>query len=49
MHLSQKQKSSSQLFPAFFKSILNLEHFKKNMTLIAQVFPKIRSPKNALR
>ena len=49
MHLSQKQKIFSQFFAAFFKSALNFEHFQKNMTLIAYVFPKLRTTKNVLR
>ena len=49
IHLSQKQKIFSQFFPAFFKSALNFEHFQKNMTLIAYVFPKLTTTKNVLR
>ena len=29
MHLSQKEKNSSQFFPPFFESALNFEHFQK--------------------
>ena len=47
--LSQKQKTFSQFFSAFFKSTLNFEHFQKKMTLIADVFPKLPSPKKAIR
>ena len=43
--LSQKQKTFSQFFSAFLKSTLNFEHFQKNMTVIADVFPKLPSPK----
>ena len=48
MQLSQKQKTFSQFFSSFLKSYLNLESFqkKKKMTLIADVFPKLRTPKN---
>ena len=49
MHLSQKQNISSQFLSAFFKSALNSEHFQKNMTLIAYVFPKLTTTKNVLR
>ena len=49
MHLSQKQKIFSELFSAFFESALNLEHFKKKMTLIAYVFPKLPTTKDVLR
>ena len=49
MHLSQKQKISSEFFSAFFESALNSEHFRKKMTLIAYVFPKLPTTKNLLR
>ena len=47
--LSQKQKTFCQLLPAFLKSPLNFEHFQTKITLIADVFPKLRSPKNVIR
>ena len=46
MHLSGKQKTFSQFFASFLKSILNFELFQKRMTLIAEVFPKLRTPKH---
>ena len=49
IHLSQKQKIFSQFFSALFESTLNFEHFQKNMTLIAYVFPKLPTTKNVLR
>ena len=49
MHLSQKQKAFSQLYWAYFKSTLNFEHFEKRMTLIAYVFPKLRTRKSVVR
>ena len=49
MLLSRKQKTFSQFFSAFFKSILNLENFQKKMTLIADVFPILPSPKKVIR
>ena len=49
MQLSQKQKISSEFFSAFFESALNSEHFRKKMTLIAYVFPKLPTTKNLLR
>ena len=49
MLLSRKQKSFSQFFSSFLKSILNLEQIQKKMTLIAEVFPKRRTPKNMVR
>ena len=47
--LSQKRKSFSQLSSAFLKYTLNFNIFKKKMTLIADVFPKLPSPKNLSR
>ena len=49
MHLSQKPKIFCELFCAFFASVLNFEHFKKKMTLIAYVFPKLPTTKDVLR
>ena len=49
MHLSQKQNVFSQFFSAFFESALNFEHFQKNMTLVAYVFPKLPTTKYVLR
>ena len=52
MHLSQKENFFSIFFFfffAFFESALNFEHFQKKMTLLASVFPKVPSPKDALR
>ena len=47
--LSQKQQTFSQFFSAFLKFILNFEHFQKKMTVIADVFPKLPSPKKVIR
>ena len=47
--LSQKQKTFFQFFSAFLKSILNFEHFQKKINPIADVFPKLPSPKNVIR
>ena len=47
--LSQKQKTFSEFFSAFLKCTLNFEHFQKKMTLIADVFPKLPSPKKVIR
>ena len=49
MHLSQKQNVFSEFSSEFFKSALNFEHFQKEMTLIAYVFPKLPTTKDALR
>ena len=47
--LSQKEKTFSQFFSPFLKSTLNFERFQKKMTLIADVFPKLPSPKKVIR
>ena len=47
--LSQKQKTFSQFLSPFLKSTLNFEDFQKNMTLIADIFPKLPSPKIVIR
>ena len=49
IRFSEKQKTFSDFFSAFLKSTLNFEHFKKNMTLIADIFPKLPSPKKVIR
>ena len=46
--LSQKQMNFSPFFSAFLKSTLNFEHFEEKMTLIADVFPKLPSPKKVI-
>ena len=50
MQLAKKLKTFSQFFIAFLKSTLNFEHFerKKKMSLIAQVFLKLLTPKDVL-
>ena len=47
--LSQKEKTFSETFSAFLKSTFNFVDFQKKMTLIADVFPKLPSPKKAIR
>ena len=49
MILSHKKKFFSWIFFAYLKSILNFEDFEKNMTLIADVFPKLQTLKNVAR
>ena len=49
MQVSKKEKTFFDFFAAFLKSSLNFEYFQKNMTVIAEVFPKLRSPKNKVR
>ena len=47
--LSQKQKTFSEFFSSFLKCTLNFDRFQKKMTLIADVFLKILSPKKEIR
>ena len=49
MPLSQKQNIFSEFFSAFFESALNFEHFQTKITLIAYVFPKLRTTKVVVR
>ena len=50
MQVSPKQKTFSEFFSAFLKSKLNFEDFqKKKMSLIADVYPKLWTPKNLAR
>ena len=49
MQLSRKEKSFSELFVAFLKSILNFKHLPKKMTLTAVIFLEIPAPKNMVR
>ena len=49
MQLSKNLKGFSPLFSAFLKSILNFEHFQKKMTLIANIFPQLPTPKKVVR
>ena len=49
MQFSQKQKTFYQFPFAFLKPIINYNHFPKKMTLKADVFPEIPSPKNMVR
>ena len=46
--LSEKQKTFSEIFTAFLKSMLNFKHFEKKDVLIAFVFPKLPTPKTWL-
>ena len=45
MRLSQKQEIFSQFFFPFLKSTSNFEAFQKKKNLIADLFPKLRTPK----
>ena len=49
MHLSQKQKTFSGFFFAFFKARLNFESFQKKLDLIIDVFLILRTPKTEVR
>ena len=49
MQLSQKQRFISEFVSAFLQSRLNFEHFQNMMTLIADVFLKLRTPKNMVK
>ena len=44
--LSGKLKESSRFFIAFYESPLNFEHHEKKVSLIAQVFLKLLTPKD---
>ena len=43
------KKPLSEFFSQHLRSSLNFEHFQKNRTLIAHVFPKLPTPKNVVR
>ena len=49
MQLSQKRKIFSQFVFAFSKFRLNFEYFQKEMTLLADAFLNLRSPRNVVR
>ena len=50
MRLSQKQKTFSQVFGAFLKTISNFKHRpKKNMTLLPHLFQKSEIAKEMVR
>ena len=43
--ISQKQKIFAQFFIAYLEYASNLEHFEKKMSILAQLFPKLLTPK----
>ena len=50
IQLSQKRKTFSEFFSGVLKSRLKLEHFQKKVEPhIANIFPKLRTRKEALR
>ena len=46
---SQKQKPFSQFLSKFSQSTLHFENFPKKMSVIADVFPKLRTLKKLVR
>ena len=48
MHLSQKQKHFSQFF-LNFQIYMKFSKFSKKITVIAYVFPTLRTPKDVVR
>ena len=49
MQLSQKIKSLSEFPSQRLKSSLNFEYFQNKMTLVADVFPILRTPKDGVK
>ena len=49
MQLFQKQKTFSEFLLTFAKFTFKFEHFEKKMTLIADVFLNLWTPKNVVR
>ena len=45
--LSEKVKKIFQFFIAFSESALNFQHFRTKNNFIAQVFPRLLTPKDA--
>ena len=48
IELAQKDRTFSQFDTALLKCRLTIEHFQKKMTFIADLFPKLRTPKNVV-
>ena len=49
MQLSQKQKYFSYFIVDFWNEVQILNIFKKKMTLIGQIFPKLRTSENMVK
>ena len=49
IQLSHKQEKFSEPFFGFLKYRLNFKHFQKKMTLIFEVLPELRTPKDVVR
>ena len=45
---SQKQKTFSGFFIAFLKFALNLKHLEKKMSILAELFAKLLTPKEVV-
>ena len=45
----KKQKTFSRFIAAFSKARLNFEQFQRKITLITDVFPELRTPKNVVK
>ena len=48
MHITEKEKTFSEVFAAFLKSRLIVQHLKKKLTFIAFVLSNLRIPKTWL-
>ena len=48
MQISEKEKTCSEVFAAFLKSRLIVQHLKKKLTFIAFVLSNLRIPKTWL-
>ena len=46
VQFSKKEKTFSEFISEFLKCRLNFERFRTKMTFVADVFPKLRTPKN---
>ena len=49
MQLSQKQKTFSEFVSAIWRTRLIFEHFQRKMTIIADAFTKLQTPKNMVK
>ena len=49
MQLSQKQKTFSEFVSAIWRIRLIFEHFQRKMTIIADAFTKLQTPKNMVK
>ena len=49
MQLSQKQKTFSEFVSAIWRTRLIFEPFQRKMTIIADAFTKLQTPKNMVK